>query len=71
MVRLAAKVLSLLSFRRQYSMQAALCEGVAKVYGPDGGKRGTARLVSAERDGYFADRGTTRSDHVNGIKAQA
>jgi len=53
-----------LSFRRQYSMPAALCEGVAKVYGPDGGKWGTARLVSAERDGYFADLGITRSDDI-------
>ena len=52
-VHLAAKVRSLLSFHQQDSMQATLCEAVAKVYGPDGGERGTARLVSAERDGYF------------------
>ena len=44
-----------LSFRRQYSMQADLCERVAKAYRPDGCERDTARLVSGEcldwRDG--------------------
>ncbi len=38
-VHLAAKVRSLLSFLRQHSMHAALCERLAKVYGPDGCKR--------------------------------
>ena len=28
-------------------------------------KRGTSRLVSAERDGYCTDLKTTRSDHIN------
>jgi hypothetical protein len=42
-----------LIFRRQYSMQTALCERVVRVDGPDGCRRGTTRLVSAERDGYI------------------
>ena len=48
-----------LIFCLQYSMQTALCERVVVVYRPDGCKRGTARLVSAERYGYF---GCSRSD---------
>ena len=43
-----------LIFCLQYSMQTALCGRVVEVYGPDGCKQGTARLVSAaERDGYI------------------
>ena len=42
-----------LIFCLQYSMQTALCERVVVVCRPDGCKRGTASLVSAERDGYI------------------
>ena len=48
-----------LIFRLQHSMQTASCARVVRVHGPDGCKRGTARLVSAERDGYF---GRSRND---------
>ena len=44
-----------LIFRLQCSMQTALCQRLVRVHGPDGYKRGTARLVSTEcldwRDG--------------------
>ena len=78
-VRLAANVESsrLAPPRRAFELSPArlnagrYLQDVPKVYGPNDCELSTARLVSAERDGYGTDLGTTRSDYVDRLKARA